>query len=301
MAEDTGQASEVATGLAGEETSQPSDAQGTTSPQNDEAVQFDATQRYQNPAKPEETITAAELKALVNQGNMFRDAQSTRDKAVAALQQRDALLGEAKARADKAEAQLQQVQLETPDMVLRRVEEVASQKWGDFDKTAEAKMEQIIAKRDAEEESQKRVFDFVNRARQVKQETLEAQLPDIPSTARDTILNLKDQVGQLDSVARDLVAAGDLDRADEAWTQSQGRDAEALRLHTEAFMEQQRLTADKQRREEVESLSKGGPEVVKAKKRTRKWRFGKEAEEDAEAKFEQAREIEKRIQQLNNY
>ena len=338
MAEEIREASGTATGLTGTEESQPSGAQGTTSPQSGEAVQFDTKQRYQNPANPDETITAAELRALVNQGKMFRDAQSARDKAVAAMQQHDAVLADVKQRAEKAEAQVQQMQIDqkvieqfkaagitndgkkeetdwgytgeaadetalTPDMVLRRVEEVAKQQVAGMNlkESATDIVKRVLADERAEEESQKRVAEFVTRARKVKAETLETELPDIPTTARDKILNLQDQVGQLDSIARDLVKTGDLDRADEAWAESQGRDAEALRLRTTALIEQQTLSAEKQRREEIEMLSKGGPELTKTKKRTKKWLFGKEAEESANAKYEEAKAMETRIAQLKNY
>lgn len=188
--------------------------------------------------------------------------------------------------------------------ILRRIDDVADKRLTDLGLTKDSArdvVKEILAEEKAGEESQRRVSDFVQRTRQVKAETLATELPDVPVSERDTILNLQSKAAELDSVARDLVAAGDTDRAEEAWAEAEGRRAELLRRSTDARLEQGRLTAEQKRREEVEGLSRGGPEVTGIKPRKKKFRWGKEAEADAEAKFEKAREMVKRNEELQNY
>lgn len=332
-----GKASEAAEGLTGEKT-QSSDAQGTTSPNTGEPVKFDPNAKYVNPHNPEEAISGKEVESLVNQGFMLRDTQAARDKAIAAIQQKDAEIAALKQKAEAAEQQAREFQTKQsvlealkgvgiaketgnkkaetdwwstddseeeptlkPEQILRRIDDVADQRLAGLKDSARDVVKEILAEEKAGEESQRRVNEFVQRTRQVKAETLASELPDVPVSERDTILNLQAKAAELDSAARDLVAAGDMDRAAEAWAEAEGRRAELLRRNTDARLEQNRLTAERQRREEVEALSRGGPEVTGIKPRKRKFRWGKEAEADAEAKFEKAREMVKRTEQLENY
>ena len=338
MGKAQGKASENAEGLAGEKETQPSDAQGTTSPKTGEPVKFDPNGKYVNPHNPEETISGKEVESLVNQGFMLRDTQAARDKAVVQIQQKNAEIATLTQKAEEAERQTQEFQTKQivldalkgvditkktgekqqeadpwfindsesesalkPEDVLRRIDEVANKRLAGLKDSARDVVKEILAEEKAGEESQRRVSEFVQRTRQVKADMLATELPDVPVSDRDTILNLQAKASELDSVARDLVAAGDMDRAEEAWAEAEGRRAELIRRSTDARLEQGKLTAQREREEEIESITRGGPEVTGQKPRRRKFRWGKEAEAEAEANFQKAREMVARTEQLKNY
>lgn len=168
---------------------------------------------------------------------------------------------------------------------------------------ARTQVQKILAeereKTKEQDESTKRVNDFVERGMTVYTETLETEYPSVDKKTLRKIVEYEAVSGELDAAARQAAHEGDLDTAESAWLESRARQKEALRLMSDAQQAELKAQADKAHSDEVEMLSTGGPDVQALIGKTREFNPTK-AREKQDERLEKAKELEKRIDALSN-
>ena len=301
MAEKPRQASEKAEG----ESKQTSESAGSTKSKDGEKAGFDVKAMYPNPLSPEEEITGAELVALANQGQLYRKAQSEYDKKSVELDKVTVDNEQLVIDKDKAEAAL--VAMQDTERVLRTLKDVGitgktqdSDKYGEFDETPVVDPEEVYRRVEAlaqkeiskatekltadnaekqyfatlqeQQETERYISDNLDSARRVTLDTHTADMPDVDEAKIESALDM----GML-AAAKDAEAVNALRSRNKETFQALHFEAEtlrnkAVRTLAELRIEQVQITVEKQRQQEIESISTGvlPPELQDMKPATTK-------------------------------
>lgn len=291
MAEEPRQASEDAqTG----ESKPTSESPGSTESLDGGVLSFDPSKKYQNPLNPEEEITGAELKAIANQGLLYRKAQSEYDTERARgekLTAENELLQKAKDKAEAALAEKQDQERvlktladvgitgkpqdskdnwyeaddETPPIdpaeVYRRVqsytEEQVALALADLDKKSAERERQYFEKLDEQQATERYVTDNLSSARKVTLDTYRADMPDIDTAKIETVLDMETLATVKDAEAVSALRNRDKETWQALHFEAENYRTKAIKALTDLRIEQVQATTEKTRQQEIESLSRG--------------------------------------------
>lgn len=157
---------------------------------------------------------------------------------------------------------------------------------------AEQQTTSVIDTRDADRERQQRTDEFVGREFRSATNRLLASLPDVPEQKVQDVAKLRTAAGALEMEARDMVSQGKLEEADKLWvTAQQDRDA-AFELHGQLQTQQRELEDARERKQQIEMISSGGPADKQIKYPEGPTQNKAEGRKRREARLKQAQELE---------
>lgn len=290
MAQEPRQASEeTLQGVSGKQTSE---GAGSTESQDGGDASFDVKAMYPNPLNPEEEITGAELVALANQGQLYRKAQSDFDKKSDEYDKLTADNEQLQMEKDKAEAALTTMQ--DTERVLKTLKDVGmtgksqdSGEYGDFDEKPVVDPEEMYRRVEAlaqdqigkatekltadnaerekqyftdlnkQQEAERYITQQMSSVRQVTLDTYKAAMPGVDVSKIESAMDMATLAAVKDADAVTALRFGE----EETWaalhTEAENYRNKSIKVLAELQVQQSQLTVEKQREEEIESVSGG--------------------------------------------
>ena len=188
------------------------------------------------------------------------------------------------------------------DYVLRGIEQLDQKRHKDYAETAESAFKKLRAQEREQEvvdqEREKRIEDFVSRARNSDIESYKADFPTAPLAEIQKVVDLKTTATELSALARRAVKENDHDTAEDAYTRSRAYEREALMELSKIKREDETMQRQIEQKEQIELISRGG---ARDKEQTRKRQINpKKADEDRKARLVKAQEIERLGERYRN-
>jgi len=165
---------------------------------------------------------------------------------------------------------------------------------------AEAAATSVLNTKSTELEQQRRADEFVGREFRSSVARLEAGLPDVSQQQVQDVAKLRTAAGALEMEAREKITEGDTDGADKLWTQAQQDRELAFEMHGKLASEQKQLEDDRERKEQIEMISSGGPVEKQIKYEDGPTHNKAEARKRAEERLKQANELERELQKYKS-
>lgn len=189
------------------------------------------------------------------------------------------------------------------EVVLGRIEKMEASLTKKYEETAESSLRKILAqdqeKQAADADRQKRIEDFVARARASDLVTYKAKFPTASEEKLMAVINDKTTASELAYLARRAEAEGKSDTSEEAYIQASARETEALMALSDIREEDAKMQKELEHKQEIELVARGATSRGTEGTRQREMNPNK-ADENRKARLEKAKELEKLGQRYRN-
>ncbi len=182
----------------------------------------------------------------------------------------------------------------------RMSDETTSKAVAKAQEVAKAEATSVLNTKSTELEQQRRADEFVGREFRSSVARLEAGLPDVSQQQVQDIAKLRTAAGALEMEARDRVSQGENEAADKLWSQAQEDRDLAFQMHDKLVEQQKQIADDRERTEQIEMISSGGPVEKQIKYADGPTHNKAEARKRAEERLAQARELEAEMQKYKS-